>query len=331
MVPLDHVAGLAGGGGGRLRQNAALLEQRADAVLGGGVHLPLRVVEAHVAGLAGLGLTGFLQRESVTGVAGVARGQAEAPTLGLELADLRFALGPELVAAAAALHALHHGHRLGVGAGHGLHRRPGQVVLALLELGDLLLVALGAGGRSGDLRQLGGLGELCSSPWHTSQPTPTSLCRLVSQSATSPGVIPLWQSTHVTSAATGSARASREIIRRPTRSIKHLQAVVGRRPRGYYLLRVVRPHDRRHTTRHPAKDGHGGFLGPRPGTRALRMTGLCPGVRRAAGSQPAMTSAGRYSVSSSRSNIIRASRGFLSVLCSRRYATMRFLPPGSRV
>ena len=53
-------------------------------------------------------------------------------------------LDPDLVAAAAALHAVHEGHGLHVEGGHGLHDVPGLGVLSALELLDLGAVAVGA-------------------------------------------------------------------------------------------------------------------------------------------------------------------------------------------
>ena len=92
------------------------------------------MVKAHVTGLAGLWLLGFLCGEDVAGVAHVARGVAEAGALFLQLGDLAFALDAELVAAAAALHPFHKGHGLPMGRWHRLHRRPGQGVFSALEL-----------------------------------------------------------------------------------------------------------------------------------------------------------------------------------------------------
>ena len=68
-----------------LGEDLVLLEQLAHAVLGGGVHLPLGMVEPHVAGLAGLRLPRLLDREGVPGVAGVARGHPEPGPVLLQL------------------------------------------------------------------------------------------------------------------------------------------------------------------------------------------------------------------------------------------------------
>ena len=66
------------------------------------------------------------------------------PPCFLQLLHLLVGLDPDLVAAAAALHAVHHGHGLHVEGGHGLHGGPGLGVLAVLELLDLGAVAVGA-------------------------------------------------------------------------------------------------------------------------------------------------------------------------------------------
>ncbi len=96
MMAVLHVAGLAGRRGGVGGDDPGLLEAMADAVLGGRIHFPLRVVKAHVAGLAGLGLLGFLFRESMARVAGIAGSHAETPAGLLQLRDLRSDLRPIL-------------------------------------------------------------------------------------------------------------------------------------------------------------------------------------------------------------------------------------------
>ena len=52
VVALGHMAGLASRRSCLLRQNAALFERMSNTVLGRRVHLPLRMVHAHVAGPA---------------------------------------------------------------------------------------------------------------------------------------------------------------------------------------------------------------------------------------------------------------------------------------
>ena len=80
-------------------------------MLGCGIHLPLRMIETHVAGLASLRLPGFLEREGVPRVAGIAGRVAEHRALLLQRGDLRLVFQPDLVAAAATLHAGAERHR----------------------------------------------------------------------------------------------------------------------------------------------------------------------------------------------------------------------------
>ena len=152
MIAVLHVAGLASGRRGIGRENVFLLQIASNAVFRGRVHLPLRVIEAHVAGLTGLRRAGFIDREGVASVAGVALRRAEfsAGTVVAQFGNLGGAFVANLVAAAASLFALDHGHRLPVNRRHGLHRGPGHGVLASFELRDLGLVALGAGFRRGN-------------------------------------------------------------------------------------------------------------------------------------------------------------------------------------
>ena len=72
------------GAAARLGQDAVLLEQVAHPVLRGAEYIShCGMVEAHVAGLAGLRLARLLRPRTVAGVAGVARGEAEAGALRL--------------------------------------------------------------------------------------------------------------------------------------------------------------------------------------------------------------------------------------------------------
>ena len=105
------------------------------------------------------------------------------------------------MAAAAALHALGHGHRLLVDGGHRFHRRPGHRVLAFLELLARVLDGNGA--------QVSGVGIFasaafwnpsCSLPWQASQLTPSVACLLSFQSFTTFGVAFKWQSMHFAAA-----------------------------------------------------------------------------------------------------------------------------------
>ena len=156
MIPLRHVAGLAGGCRRLFRQDPRLFEQMPDAMFGRGVHLPLRMVDSHVAGPAGLGFTSLLDGKKVARVAGIARRQAEHDAVGLQLLDLFLALEPDSMAAAAALHAFGHGHGEPMRRGHGVHADPGKGVLAPLELFRLNRMAGGAdiGGRGLDQRHV---------------------------------------------------------------------------------------------------------------------------------------------------------------------------------
>ena len=150
MVSLGHVAGLARGRRGVGRQRAVLLEQVPDAVLGGRVHLPLWMVEAHVARPARLRFHGLLHREEMTGVADVAGRQAEQPVLRLDRLDFVLGLEADAVASAAALHPFCQGHRQKMGRRHGVHAGPGEGVLAPCELLDLDRMARCAYVRGGD-------------------------------------------------------------------------------------------------------------------------------------------------------------------------------------
>ena len=91
------------------------------------------MVEAHVAGLAGLRLPRLFDREGMAGMAGIAGGHAESGAALSQILDLRLGLQSDLVASAAALHPFHQSHRLPVGGRHGLHGRPGQGMLAALN------------------------------------------------------------------------------------------------------------------------------------------------------------------------------------------------------
>jgi len=153
VVAARHVAALAGGRCGALGQDARLLQQVAHAMLRGGIHLPLGVVDAHVAGPAGLGLQGFLPREDVPGVTGVAGGDPELAALFAQLFDFIVCFSADLVAAPAPFHAVHQRHGLHVEGGHGLQGGPGLGVFAVLELLDLWAMAVGAAFWRRDLGQ----------------------------------------------------------------------------------------------------------------------------------------------------------------------------------
>lgn len=99
------------------------------------------MVEAHVTGGTGQGISGFFDRESVARVASVARSETEVGAGGFQSHDLFFAFDSQLMTAAAAFHAVDHRHRLPVRGGHGLECAPSEGVLAFTELFGLFLVA----------------------------------------------------------------------------------------------------------------------------------------------------------------------------------------------
>src|SRR6266540_912732 len=119
MVAVGHVAGLAGGGATAFR-----LTLPYGAVLGGFPHLPLRMVEAHVAGAAGARVLCLGPGEAVAGVAGIAGGRAVAM-------NFRPRDRADLMAGGAPLEPLGPADRdrLVVDHGHCLHGGPGQSML----------------------------------------------------------------------------------------------------------------------------------------------------------------------------------------------------------
>lgn len=98
------------------------------------------MIESHVAGLTGLRLSGFPDREQVSRMTCIAGGKPEARSLGLEPLNLWLGLNPDLMTTPTALHAFHQRHGLPVGSGHGLHGSPCQRVFACLELSSLYFV-----------------------------------------------------------------------------------------------------------------------------------------------------------------------------------------------
>src|SRR5579872_1808342 len=120
-----------------------------DTLLGRGVHLPLGMIESHMAALTRLGLPGLLGRECVARVAGVTRRRPISRTMLAQLSHFGRTLQSDFVATSAALLAFNHRHGLPMNGGHGLHCRPRQRVLSLLILLDLRGVAGCAGVRSG--------------------------------------------------------------------------------------------------------------------------------------------------------------------------------------
>src|SRR5271165_3441486 len=112
MIAILHVACLTSRSGSPRRQNSALLQIRPHPMLRRRIHLPLRMVESHVAGLAGLRRLGFLNRKCMARMAGIARSRAEFAALVLQLADIRHWLLANLVAPTATFLARDQGHRL---------------------------------------------------------------------------------------------------------------------------------------------------------------------------------------------------------------------------
>ena len=53
MIPLLHMASLAGGRRSIFRKDFELFKASPNSMFGRGVHFPLRMIEAHMAGLAG--------------------------------------------------------------------------------------------------------------------------------------------------------------------------------------------------------------------------------------------------------------------------------------
>jgi hypothetical protein len=142
MVTLRHMAGLAGGSGGPGLENAALLQVISHSVFRGRIHLPLRMVESHVTGLAGLRRFCLRNRERVPSVAGVTGRGAENTSFLLQLHDLVNRLLADLVASAAAFLPFDHRHWLPMNRRHGHHGCPRFGVLPTRVLVHLRLVAL---------------------------------------------------------------------------------------------------------------------------------------------------------------------------------------------
>src|SRR5512146_959603 len=102
------------------------------------------MVETHVAGFARLRLARLVDREGMPRMTGVARRNTVMVALLGQRRNLLRRLDANLVATAAAFHAFGFRHGLIVNGWHRLHRSPRHGMLALLELRDLFLVALGA-------------------------------------------------------------------------------------------------------------------------------------------------------------------------------------------
>ncbi len=149
VVTAFHVAVLAGGAAVGLT-----IEEVGDAVLRGRPHLPLRVVKALVAGLAGFGLARLGDRERVAGVAVLAVHAVLVVLAGLGLAVLLSGETEGVATAAAAL-----AGDKGVGlAVRERQRLDGEKALGVLAGEVLLGLFLVAGLAGGDRRQLGLVG-----------------------------------------------------------------------------------------------------------------------------------------------------------------------------
>ena len=98
----------------------------AHTVLGGRIHLPLRVVESHMAGFTRFRLTSFFHGEGVTCVACVAGRVTVDVTICLQLSYLLFGFSADFVATTAAFLTINQLGRIPVNRRHGLHRRPSE-------------------------------------------------------------------------------------------------------------------------------------------------------------------------------------------------------------
>ena len=151
MVAILHVAGLAGWSSRIGGEQFSLFQIVANPMLGSRIHFPLRMIETHVAGFAGLRLLSFFDGKCVPRVAGIALGRTEFGAVLAQLDDFSRRLVADLVTPAASFLALGHRHRLPVNCGHGFHGRPRRRVLSFIELLDLSLMARGASFRRGNL------------------------------------------------------------------------------------------------------------------------------------------------------------------------------------
>ena len=112
-----------------------------------GVHFILRVIEAHMAGLARLRLPGFFSREEMARMADVTGRRTETRAAFPDLLNFCSGFDTDLMAPAAASHPLSEDGRLIVQRWHRFHRSPRQRVLPLLELIDPFRMAGSAGFR----------------------------------------------------------------------------------------------------------------------------------------------------------------------------------------
>lgn len=115
------------------------------------------MIEAHVAGLAGLRLPCLVCRERVAGVTGITGGGAKLAATMAQFRDLGSGFEPDLVAAATSFPPFNERHGLPMNRGHRFHCRPCHGVLSVLELLGLRLVTGSTSVGSGDLH-LGNIG-----------------------------------------------------------------------------------------------------------------------------------------------------------------------------
>src|SRR5215813_10461381 len=102
------------------------------------------MIEAHVAGLARLGLARFLCRKGVTRVTRIARCRTEFITTLPQFCNFSRSFQPDFVTTATTFLPLDQGHGLPVDGWHRLHGSPPHGVLPVLELLYLRLVTGGA-------------------------------------------------------------------------------------------------------------------------------------------------------------------------------------------
>jgi len=138
------MAVLASGCWSLFRESTRLLGEPAGTVFGTAPHLPLGVVIAHVALLAGVGIQGLFLGECMAGMTLVAGIVLVAITQFMEPLFLFFTLDTHVVTAATAPASIHKFKGLYVGYRQGIHGLPAQVVFAFDELLELFFVALGA-------------------------------------------------------------------------------------------------------------------------------------------------------------------------------------------
>ena len=188
----------------------------AHAVLRARVHLPLRVVEAHVAGLAGLRLLGLLLREGVAGVAGVAGGVAVPPVAftrsRVSASVLRPSLWQPPQPFSPSMAAMGCWWKVGMAftAAQAAACLPFLNWSTCVEWHWLQVSGVGS------LASVASASVLWALPWQVSQPTATWEWRDSFQSATTPGERFSWQATQASEAveagwAGGAARRTAAI------------------------------------------------------------------------------------------------------------------------